>query len=298
MDELTQDIRQEEYNLLEKNEIDRFISQEEASLATQAHADKVNNLTDYEHKQVKKDNEDLIHTLITDIRNEIGMNEVQEKPSDILKNIGEEEAQRTPPDDEPKSKGPANTLPPDAPPHIHLPYTSFRYLSKFSDSSNPVLKAYGNGFKLGADLIGSTLEGAENFIKAFPKKYEALKNDFNGADVKDHLNELKEYIDFPLLLDLAHLTVSCNTLNLNFEEQALDLGFDPELHRLAPYDPTQGSLWDYVAHDFTLTRNRHGSGFWEPDRYKKPWGDKLTQLSETYQEIDLYLSDDNLLEAY
>ena len=107
MDELTQDIRQEEYNLLEKNEIDRFISQEEASLATQAHADKVNNLTDYEHKQVKKDNEDLIHTLITDIRNEIGMNEVEEKPSDILKNIDEEEAQRTPPDDEPKSKGPA-----------------------------------------------------------------------------------------------------------------------------------------------------------------------------------------------
>jgi len=83
----------------------------------------------------------------------------------------------------------------------------------------------------------------------------------------------------------------------SFEEQALDLGFDPEIHRLAPYDPTQGNLWDYVAHDFILTRNGHGSGFWEPDRYEKPWGDKLTQLSKTYQEIDLYLSDNNLLEA-
>ena len=33
----------------------------------------------------------------------------------------------------------------------------------------------------------------------------------------------------------------------SFKKQALDLGFDPELHRLEPYDPTMGSLWGYVA---------------------------------------------------
>jgi hypothetical protein len=198
MNELTDDIKRkesislDEYNVSEENEIDRFISQEEASLDVQDYFNKVNNLTDYEQKQIKKDNEDLVHNLITDIRSEIGMNEAQEKPSDILKNIDAEKSQVVGSNEEPKPKGPKKTLPAYAPPHFHVPYTSFRYLSKFSDSSNPVLKAYGNGFKIGADLIGSTLEGAENFVKAFPKKYEALKNDFNNHDVKDHFNELKQ----------------------------------------------------------------------------------------------------------
>lgn len=48
------------------------------------------------------------------------------------------------------------------------------------------------------------------------------KNPFLLTDIKSY-NELKEYINFPLLLDLAHLKVSCNTLNLNFEEQASEL---------------------------------------------------------------------------
>ena len=42
---------------------------------------------------------------------------------------------------------------------------------------------------------------------------------------------------------------------------------------------------NHVGHDFWLTRNRHGAGFWDGDYVN---GDKLTEISQKYSEIDLY----------
>jgi len=45
--------------------------------------------------------------------------------------------------------------------------------------------------------------------------------------------------------------------------------------------------------DFWLTRNRHGAGFWDGD-----WGeagDRLTDASRAFGEIDLYVGDDGLI---
>lgn len=57
-----------------------------------------------------------------------------------------------------------------------------------------------------------------------------------------------------------------------------------------------GSLLDdldetQVAHDFWLTRNGHGSGFWDGD-YEKELGEKLTALSKEFSEVSLYVGDD------
>ena len=43
-----------------------------------------------------------------------------------------------------------------------------------------------------------------------------------------------------------------------------------------------------AGHDFWLTRNRHGAGFWDGD-----WkdGDKLTEMSHDEGEIYLYVED-------
>jgi hypothetical protein len=49
-----------------------------------------------------------------------------------------------------------------------------------------------------------------------------------------------------------------------------------------------------VAHDFWLTRNRHGAGFWDGD-YPKAIGAALTELAHTYGECDLYVGDDGKL---
>lgn len=45
------------------------------------------------------------------------------------------------------------------------------------------------------------------------------------------------------------------------------------------------------AHDFWLTRNGHGAGFW--DRGLGDLGDKLTKLAETFGECDLLVDSDD-----
>ena len=49
-----------------------------------------------------------------------------------------------------------------------------------------------------------------------------------------------------------------------------------------------------IAHDFWLTRNRHGAGFWDGD-YPKEVGEKLTEISKKFGEINLYSGDDGKL---
>jgi hypothetical protein len=45
-----------------------------------------------------------------------------------------------------------------------------------------------------------------------------------------------------------------------------------------------------AGHDFWLTRNGHGAGFWDGDWIQH--GDKLTGISKTYGSVDLYVGDD------
>lgn len=55
--------------------------------------------------------------------------------------------------------------------------------------------------------------------------------------------------------------------------------------------PDAGSAEACAGHDFLLTRNRHGVGFWDrgmPDNL----GQKLTTLSQSFNEINFYVGDD------
>ena len=81
----------------------------------------------------------------------------------------------------------------------------------------------------------------------------------------------------------------------DFENKALALGFDPEIHRTASYDPSQGTIWDHVAHDWMLTRHHHGSGF--IGNYAPAMGKKLTDLALTYSEIHVFVNENGDLEA-
>jgi len=47
----------------------------------------------------------------------------------------------------------------------------------------------------------------------------------------------------------------------------------------------------HIPHDFWLTRNRHGAGFWDGD-YPKAIGETLTELAHSFGEVDLYIGDD------
>jgi hypothetical protein len=49
-----------------------------------------------------------------------------------------------------------------------------------------------------------------------------------------------------------------------------------------------------AGHDFWLTRNRHGAGFWDGD-YPEALGKLLTDVSHAYGEQDIYVGDDGKL---
>jgi hypothetical protein len=49
--------------------------------------------------------------------------------------------------------------------------------------------------------------------------------------------------------------------------------------------------WGQAGHDFWLTRNGHGAGFWDGD-WPKEQGQLLTEKSENFGEVDIYIGDD------
>lgn len=46
-----------------------------------------------------------------------------------------------------------------------------------------------------------------------------------------------------------------------------------------------------IAHDFWLTRNRHGAGFWDGN-YETEQGKALTELAHSFGECGAYVGDD------
>ncbi len=48
----------------------------------------------------------------------------------------------------------------------------------------------------------------------------------------------------------------------------------------------------HAGHDFWLTRNGHGVGFWEKGDWPEEAGERLTEASEAYGEYYLYVGDD------
>ncbi len=79
----------------------------------------------------------------------------------------------------------------------------------------------------------------------------------------------------------------------DFRERAEAMGFDAVEHRLLMIDPTQGDEWAAAAHDFIMTRNGHGTGFWEAGRWHAPWNQKLTALAKEYGPLDVWIDDEN-----
>ena len=58
-------------------------------------------------------------------------------------------------------------------------------------------------------------------------------------------------------------------------------------------DDIAGNL-ESAGHDFWLTRNRHGAGFWDGD-WEKDAGKRLTDASHVYGSVDIYVGDNGRL---
>lgn len=80
-----------------------------------------------------------------------------------------------------------------------------------------------------------------------------------------------------------------------FRDSLDALGFDPsEALAVCLHPDNEGDAYNKVAHDWILTRNGHGAGFWDGD-WHAPWGDRLTKLAQSRPELSLYLGADDLL---
>ena len=68
---------------------------------------------------------------------------------------------------------------------------------------------------------------------------------------------------------------------------------DCEAFQEANVDDIGGEL-EQAGHDFWLTRNGHGAGFWDGD-WDDDIGQRLTEASDVYGTVDLYVGDDGLI---
>jgi hypothetical protein len=57
-----------------------------------------------------------------------------------------------------------------------------------------------------------------------------------------------------------------------------------------------GTNYEQAGHDFWLTRNRHGAGFWDGD-WPEDAGKRLTEAAHAYGSVDLLPSNDGKLYA-
>jgi len=87
---------------------------------------------------------------------------------------------------------------------------------------------------------------------------------------------------------LVGLCSDCAAFLCKCEEEGL-ADFD-ELILRRPDNDADGS----AGHDFLLTRNGHGAGFWDGD-WEESAGDKLTSIASSFPQVSLYLGDDGVL---
>lgn len=71
----------------------------------------------------------------------------------------------------------------------------------------------------------------------------------------------------------------------NFQSQNKEL--------LERADEVDGQDYSSSGHNFWLTRNGHGAGFWDGD-YQET-GDELTEAAKKFGEFDLYVGDDGMI---
>lgn len=93
----------------------------------------------------------------------------------------------------------------------------------------------------------------------------------------------------------------CHTLSISFVKQAIadcvkflryyPLGMPNGV--LFKVEDTVGYEYSRLGHDFWLTRNHHGTGFWDRDELGETVGRALTKFThDNFKQVDTYIGDD------
>jgi hypothetical protein len=171
--------------------------------------------------------------------------------------------------------------------------------SKKSSKSKADKKAFAK--KMKDKKVKASPEHSVKYAGMSKAKFPSLSKvlaDVGGAGVDPHLND---YLTCALWSSMDNADESGGEpLDANYGVEDLSPeAMDQAKRDWAAFQEQAGPLLDgldlgQVAHDFWLTRNGHGAGFWDGD-YEEAIGEKLTELSKKFGEVDLYIGDDHKL---
>lgn len=131
---------------------------------------------------------------------------------------------------------------------------------------------------------------SERSLKLFTNAYieSALWSSMDDDDVPLDRNYGVEDI---ALETLVRMQADCRAF-VEANEDAIVAAIDSGQVRCGPDFEEYG----HAGHDFWLTRNGHGAGFWDGD-WPEPWADLLDKAAKAAGECDLYVGDDGRIYA-
>jgi len=171
----------------------------------------------------------------------------------------------------------------------------YEYLNKETrlDAARDLLDLFESQYSTGEvyELVGAKNQksaavrvtrvyGMDEFTQAY---FEAAF----WSSLEEDGHSLSSNYDYSDLDDdcFARMKADCQ----KFQEEVLD-PIREESEESLPDD-------EYAGHDFWLTRNGHGAGFWDGD-WVEPYGTKLTDASKKFGEFALYVGDDGKIYCY
>jgi hypothetical protein len=73
---------------------------------------------------------------------------------------------------------------------------------------------------------------------------------------------------------------------------AAEQASEAAVYRTHTRDGEYYSVAAQAGHDFWLTRNGHGTGFWDDGRWHEPHGTAMDELAKSFREANPYIGDD------
>lgn len=101
--------------------------------------------------------------------------------------------------------------------------------------------------------------------------WASMDDDCNPLDANYGISDLSECA-------LAKITADCE----RFQAENI----------IPDYDNREYTDAEMAGHDFFLTRNHHGAGFWDRDALSEEDRDRLTAAAHSFGGCDLYVGDD------
>lgn len=160
------------------------------------------------------------------------------------------------------------------------------FFERFPDSGEETREEY-------ADESRAIIAGADRFARAY-----LTAAMFTGVEYPDghpDKDSDKEYDLDPAGIkpdSIRDMLADCKA----FQEKAADLLAEAYSRDGYSHAESGAGPEDMAGHDFWLTRNGHGAGFWDRSALDADGlGDKLTEVAKGFGESDLYRGDDGAI---